>query len=133
MKRKINAIDIIVDTFIGIIILTICLCAIQEVENLCSKPIETTYEVCEITDVEHTKAINHRRGIPGKTIGSTYYSEEFNIYVEFADGNVHYFTVDQATYAKAKANPKVKIEKTIKKTPLFKNIVTDYEIVEFLK
>lgn len=133
MKRKINAIDIIVDTFIGIIILTMCLCAIQEIENLCSKPIETTYEVCEITDVEHTKAINHRRGIPSKTIGSTYYSEEFNIYVEFADGNVHYFTVDQATYAKAKANSKVKIEKTIKKTPLFKNIVTDYEIVEFLK
>ena len=119
MKRKINTIDIIVNTFIGIIILTMCLCAIQEVENLCSKPIETTYEVCEITDVEHTKAINHRRGIPGKTIGSTYYSEEFNIYVEFADGNVHYFTVDQATYAKAKANPKVKIEKTIKKNATF--------------
>lgn len=133
MKRKINAIDIIVDTFIGIIILTMCLCAIQEVEKLCSKPIETTYEICGIVNTEHTKAIDHHRGIPGKTIGSTYYSEEFNIYVEFADGNVHYFTVDQATYAKAKANPKVKIEKTIKKTPLFKNIVTDYEIVEFLK
>lgn len=130
MKRKINAIDIIIDTFIGIIILTICLSATLQIEKLCSRPIETTYEICEITDVEHT---NHRRGIPGKTIGSTYHSEEFNIYVEFADGNVHYFTVDQATYAKAKANSKVKIEKIIKETPLFKNIVTDYEIVEFLK
>lgn len=133
MKRKISAIDIIIDTFIGIIVLTVCLCAIQEIENLCSKPIETTYEICEIIDAEHTKAINHHNGIPSKTIGRTYYSEEFNIYVEFADGNVHYFTVDQATYAKAKANSKVKIEKIIKKTPLFKNIITDYEIVEFLK
>lgn len=133
MKRKISAIDIIIDTFIGIIVLTMCLCAIQGIENLCSKPIETTYEVCEITNTEHTKAIDHHRGIPGKTIGSTSYSEEFNIYIEFADGNVHYFTVDQATYAKAKANSKVRIEKTIKKTPLFKNIITDYEIVEFLK
>ena len=133
MKRKISAIDIIIDTFIGIIVLTMCLCAIQEIENLCSKPIETTYEICGIVNTEHTKAIDHRRGIPGKTIGSTYYSEEFNIYIEFADGNVHYFTVDQATYAKAKANSKVRIEKTIKKTPLFKNIITDYEIVEFLK
>ena len=133
MKRKINAIDIIIDTFIGIIILTICLSATLQIEKLCSKPIETTYEICRIVNTEHTKAIDHRRGIPGKTIGSTYYSEEFNIYIEFADGNVHYFTVDQATYAKAKANSKVKIEKIIKETPLFKDIVTDYEIVEFLK
>lgn len=133
MKRKIDTIDIIIGIFTGIIIFTICLFATLQIEKLCSKPIKTTYEVCEIVDVEHTKAINHHRGIPGKTIGSTYHSEEFNIYIEFADGNVHYFTVDQLTYAKAKANSKVKIEKTIKKTPLFKNIVTDYEIVEFLK
>ena len=133
MKRKISTIDIIIGIFAGVIVLTICLSATLQIEKLCSKPIETTYEICGIVNTEHTKAIDHRRGIPGKTIGSTSYSEEFNIYIEFADGNVHYFTVDQATYAKAKANSKVRIEKTIKKTPLFKNIITDYEIVEFLK
>lgn len=133
MKRKNDTIDIIIDIFAGVIVLTICLSATLQIEKLCSKTIETTYEICGIVNTEHTKAIDHHRGIPGKTIGSTSYSEEFNIYIEFADGNVHYFTVDQATYAKAKANSKVRIEKTIKKTPLFKNIITDYEIVEFLK
>lgn len=133
MKKKIDIVDIIISVFVGAIVLIMCLGLLLHIEYSCGKPIETTYEICEITSAEHTKAVEHRRGIPGKTAGRTIQSEEFNIYVEFADGNVHYFTVDQDTYAKAKANSKMKVEKIVTETPVLKDIVVKYEIVDFLK
>jgi hypothetical protein len=48
MKRKNDTIDIIIGIFAGVIVLTICLSATLQIEKLCSKPIETTYEIAEL-------------------------------------------------------------------------------------
>lgn len=133
MKKKIDIVDVIIGVFVGAVILIMCLFTIMVIDSKLPTQLETSYEICEIVDAEHTKAVEHRRGIPGKTAGRTYETEEFNIYIEFADGNVHYFTVNQDTYAKAKANSKVNVKKVIGKTKIFKADYADYEIIEFLK